>query len=240
MDREIRSVLLVDGSASVLFYVGMLLKRLEYRVATAQSAEDALRSMEGSLPSIVVADTILPGMSGTDLLRRIKNSPKMKSVPVVILTSRSDAGLKEECERLGCSGFLCKPVEPDALYRRLQAVSESIPRANIRIATSLKVVLRAAAPGGVERTECATEISEGGLFIRTPDPLPKDATLLVRVALPHREVSAKAVVRYSYAATAGSSKQPGMGMKFVEISDADRREIGDFIKEKLVGDIAPQ
>ncbi len=106
MNRESRTVLLVDGSASVLFYISMLLKRLEYKVATAQSAEDALRAMESALPAIVVTDTSLPGMSGTELLRRIKNAPPMKSVPVVILTSRSDAALKEECEKLGCSGFL--------------------------------------------------------------------------------------------------------------------------------------
>ena len=238
MDREARTILLVDGSASILFYLGMLLKRLEYRVATAQSAEDALRAMEDALPSIVVAETSLPGMSGTDLLKRIKDSPRMKDVPVVMLTSQNDAGLKDTCERLGCAGFLYKPLEPDMLYRRLQAVSESIPRANIRFATSLKVIVTEAA--GVPRTESVTEISEGGLFIRTLDARPKDELLLVRIFLPQREISAKAVVLYSFTETAGSPKEPGMGMKFVEISDTDRREIKNFIKEQLIGDIAPQ
>ncbi len=238
MDREIRSILIVDGSASMLFYIGMLLKRLQYKVTTVQSAEDALRSMEDALPSIVVTDIFLPGMSGTELLMRVKNSPRMKSVPVVILSSRSDAELKDECERLGSSGFLCKPVEPDVLYRRLQAVTESIPRANIRVAASLKVVVGAADMMDIERAESTTEISEGGLFVRTLNPRPKDTKLRVRISLPHREISAKAVVLYSFAPAAGSHKEPGMGMKFIEISDADRREIGSFIKNRLVGDIA--
>ena len=153
----------------------MMLKRLEYRVATAQSAEDALRAMEDALPSIVVAETSLPGMSGTDLLKRIKDSPRMKDMPVVMLTSQNDAGLRDTCERLGCAGFLYMPVEPDMLYRKLQTVSESMPRANIRLATSLKVIVTEDA--GVPRPESATEISEGGLFIRTLDPRPKGATL---------------------------------------------------------------
>ena len=179
-------------------------------------------------------------MSGTELLKRIKNSPRMKAVPVVMLTSQSDTGLKEACVRLGCSDFLCKPVEPDLLYRRLQAVSESIPRANIRLATSLKVIVEEETKrGGAQRTESATEISEGGLFIRTLDPRPKDETLRVSIFLPQREVSAKAVVLYSFTATDGSPKEPCMGMKFIEISDAGRKEIRDFIKERLVGDIAP-
>jgi CheY-like chemotaxis protein len=237
MNRETRSILLVDDSASILFYLGMLLKRLEYRVATAQSAEDALRAMDGFLPSIVVTETSLPGMSGTDLLKRIKNSPRMKTVPVVMLTSRSDPGLKNICEGLGCAGFLYKPVEPDMLYRRLQAVSESIPRANIRLATSLNVTVTEGT--GASQAGIATEISEGGLFIRALDPRPKDATLRVRIALPQKEIDAKAVVLYSSTAAAGPLKEPGMGMKFVEIADADRQEIRRFIKEKLVGDIAP-
>ncbi len=238
MDRETRSILLVDGSASILFYLGMLLKRLEYKVATAQNAEDALRAMEGSLPSIVVAEASLPGMSGIELLKRIKSSPRMKNVPVVMLTSRSDAGLKNTCEELGCAGFLYKPVEPDMLYRRLQAVSESIPRANIRLAASLRVIVTEGT--GVRRTETATEISEGGLFIRTSNVRPKGVTLRVRIVLPQREVDAKVVVLYSSTAAAEPLKEPGVGMKFVEIADADREAIRRFIKDRLVGDIVPK
>ncbi len=59
MDREIRIVLLIDGSASILFYLGMLLKRLEYRVETARIAEDALRMMDGALPSIAITEISL-------------------------------------------------------------------------------------------------------------------------------------------------------------------------------------
>jgi two-component system chemotaxis response regulator CheY len=236
MDRETRSILLVDGSASMLFYISMLLKRLEYRVATAQSAEDALRAMEKSVPSIVLAETALPGMSGTELLKRMKNSPRMKATPVVMLTAQSDPGLKDACERLGCAGFLYKPVEPDMLYRRLQEVSESIPRANIRLATSLSVIV--AEGTGAPRTGSASEISEGGFFLLTRELRPKGAMLQVRIVLPHKEVAAKAVVLYSSAA--GSSQEPGMGMKFVEITDPDREAIKRYINEKLVGDIAPQ
>ena len=64
MDREIRSILLVDSSASLLFYLAMLLKRLEYKVMTARSAEDALRMMEEHLPSIVLTEIMLPGCVG--------------------------------------------------------------------------------------------------------------------------------------------------------------------------------
>jgi two-component system chemotaxis response regulator CheY len=241
MDRETRTILLVDGSASIHFYLGLLLKRLEYKVVTAQSAEDALRMMESAVPSIVLSETSLLNMSGTDLLKHMKNSPKLKAVPVVMLTSGSDPALKDACARLGCAAYLFKPVEPDVLYRTLQAVSETIPRANIRLNTSLKVTVGdGSAARGDAGTDCAIAISEGGLYVRTIYPLTQNALTMVRIFLPRKEVTAKAVVLYSFAMAGGPYKEPGMGMKFVEISDTDRGEIRNFIKERLIGDIVPQ
>ena len=241
MDREIRSILVVDSSSSILFYLGMLLRRLEYEVATARSAEDALHATESAVPSIVLTETSLPSMSGVDLLKHMKNTPLLKTVPVVMLTSESDPELKDTCIRLGCAAYLFKPVEPDVLYRTLQSVSESIPRAYIRLNTSLKVIVGdGTVMGGSARIEYATALSEGGLYVRTHAPQPQNALAMVRIFLPKKEITAKAVVLYGFAGANGPYKEPGMGMKFVEISDADRREIRMFIKEQLIGDIAPQ
>lgn len=241
MDREIRSILIVDNSASILFYLGMLLRRLEYEVATARTAEDALRATESAVPSIMLMETSLPNMSGVDLLKHIKNSPLLKTVPVVMLTSESDPVLKDTCMRLGCAAYLFKPVEPDVLYRTLQSVSESIPRTHIRLNTSLKVIVgEGTVTGGAARIEYATALSEGGLYVRTHAPQPQNALAMVRIYLPKKEIVAKTVVLYSFAMAGGPYKEPGMGMKFVEISDADRSEIRNFIKEQLTGDIAPK
>jgi hypothetical protein len=59
----------------------------------------------------------------------------------------------------------------------------------------------------------------------------------VRLFLPGREIQAKAVVLYSYTAGAGPYKDPGMGMKFVEMSEQDRAAIKAYIREQLTGDI---
>jgi len=135
MDRAIRTILVVDCSTSMLLFLGLLLKRFEYRVATARSGEDALRLMEDSLPSVVLSDVALPVMSGVALLKHIKARPDCGALPVVMLTTEDDPGIKDTCLQLGCAAYLLKPVEPDLLYRTIQAVSESVPRANIRLRT---------------------------------------------------------------------------------------------------------
>jgi CheY-like chemotaxis protein len=239
MARETRTLLVVDSSATSLFYWGMLLKRLEYMVMPMRNAEAALRAMEGVVPALVVTDRVLSGMSGTELLQTMKRDPRLKDVPVVMLTAQEDREAQEACRRLGCAAWFSKAVEPDVLYRMLQSLSESTPRRNIRLNTSLKVVVGdGSVTGGAERTEYATAISEGGLYVRTQYPQPRNAQTPVRIHLESGIVRAKAVVLYSYAANEGPYGEPGMGIGFVEIDERDRAAIRAFIKEQLTKDIA--
>jgi PilZ domain len=92
--------------------------------------------------------------------------------------------------------------------------------------------------GGSARTEYASAISEGGLYVRTRYPQPQNALTPVRILLNGGEVRAKAVVLYSYAKSEGPYQEPGMGVKFTEISVQDQRLIRQFIKEQLTRDIA--
>jgi CheY-like chemotaxis protein len=239
MDREVRTILVVDCSTSMLFFLGLLLKRFEYRVVTARSGEDAIRLMDEFLPSVVLTDVALPAMSGVALLKHIKERSDCGALPVVILTTEDDPRIKDVCLQLGCAAYLLKPVEPDVLYRTIQAASESVPRVNIRLLTSLKVIVGdGSVLGGAARTEYATALSEGGLFISTRYPQPRNAVTPLRIIMNDREVTAKALVLYINDHGERPSMEPGMGMKFVQISDADRAVLRRFIREQLTHDIA--
>jgi len=218
----------------------MLLKRLEYRVVTLRSHEDALRTMEAEVPAAILVGSTLSEMSGADLIRKMKGTPTLRDVPAIMLSDREDQQAQDDCRRLGCAGWFSRDVEPDVLYRTIQSATESVPRQFIRLATSLRVVVGdGTAAGGAVRTESATALSEGGLFVRTRYPQPRNALTPVRIDLSGTEVRAKAVVLYSSAQGDGPTGEPGMGMKFVDISDRDRGMIRRFIKEQLVKDIAP-
>ena len=237
--REVRTILLVDNSATTLFYWGMLLKRLEYKVVSKRNVAEALKALESDRPAIVLTEVALSGTDGIALLKEIKGDPRFKDIPVVMLTSVTDPAVKAACERLGCAAWFGKDVEPDMLYQKLQALIESTPRQHIRLCTSIKVIVGdGTAMGGSTRTEYASAISEGGLYVRTQYPQPQNALTPVRIVLEGGEVRAKAVVLYSYAKNEGPYKEPGMGLKFVEISDRDRGLIRQFIKDNLIRGIA--
>ena len=239
MDIKTRTILVVDSSASMLFYLGLLLQRLEYRVVTARSGEDALRMMNESMPVIVLTEVALPAMSGVALLKQIKDSSASRELPVIMLTAEDDPEIKETCMRMGCAAYLHKPAVPDVLYRTIQTALEFTPRTNIRLRTSLKVVVGdGSIRGGAVRTENVTAISEGGLFIRTRYPQPRNAVIPLRILMSNREIVAIALVLYSYAQPEGPFNEPGMAMKFTPISDEDRALVRQFIREELTHDIA--
>jgi hypothetical protein len=125
-------------------------------------------------------------------------------------------------------------VEPASLYRAVQAATETTPRSNIRLVTSLEAVV-----GDADRSAQATKISEGGLYLRTPVLRPKDAVTPVRIFIKDHEIKATAVVLYSHAPEGGAAGEAGMALKFIEITDEDRKFLRGFIKEQLTSDILP-
>ncbi len=230
MRRDVSTILVVDGSASSLFSMVMLLRRLQYRVQTARSGREALQALAKSPPWVVVSDSVLPDMDGAGLLTAAKNGALLRRIPVVVLMVREDPALQAACSRLGCAAFLPKTCEPDELYRTLQALA-SAPRQHIRLSTSIRVIIGdGTAEGGAERAEVVTALSEGGLYVKTRYPQPKNTVTPLRFSLGDHEVRAKAVVLYSTA--------EGMGMKFTQITNGDRDQLRQYIKVQLTKDIA--
>lgn len=233
--RETRTVLIVDGSATMLCYHGILLKRLEYSVLTASSPEDALKIMGHTLPSLILTAISFPSMNGIDFIKAIKTRQDTKTIPVIVLTAEEDASVKAACLESGCLAYLIKPLDPRTLYRVFQTALEHTPRENIRINTTLKAVISLE---GEERIEYATAISEKGAYIRTLAPKARNAVIPVKIRIQDRDIRVKAVVLYTNTIEDGTFKEPGMGLKFVEIAESDQNYLRDFINAQLVSDIA--
>lgn len=233
-----KTVLLVDGSATLRYYYAILLKRLEFTVMVAESAEEALMLMENTVPSLILTDIALPKMSGIDFINTVKISDRIKQVPVIVLADHDDTALRSASLAMGCIDFLVKRVDPGHLYRSIQSALVRTPREHIRLSVPLKVVVGdGTSQGGAERTEFSTTISEGGIYLRTLFPRPKNSSTLLRIHIRDRSIKTKATVVHSRSMEGGVFREPGMGMQFVEITPEDRTFIRHFIKEQLTSDI---
>ena len=239
MENVQRQVLVVDSSASHLFYMAMLLKKMGYRVRTATTAENALQLIADSAPSLVITDTALAPMTGLNLLKTMKRSASLKPIPVFMHTDQTEIAVRDACTLAGCTGYFVKPVAPDFLYRAMQAATEAAPRKTIRIETLLKARVTGG-PGGDSgmRTEEVTSLSEGGLYIQSSLPEPVKNVISLTLFIGAREIKARAVVLYSSAKAGGPHKTPGMGVRFEDISAEDKAVIAGFIKEQVTKELS--
>lgn len=98
---------------------------------TARTGSDALDWLnqrgeyaDAPMPSIVLLDLNLPATSGHDVLREIKSTPKLRRIPVVVLTSSQAAADLEEAYEQHANACLIKPVDPDAFADRLETFTD--------------------------------------------------------------------------------------------------------------------
>jgi CheY-like chemotaxis protein len=240
-DRKKSFAILVDGYVRDLFTTGMILQRLDYDVYITNTAEDALKVIDAALPALVITELSLPQMSGLEMLVRMRHDPRTKNIPIMIHTSLDDPNREKMCRASGCAAFLKKPADPGALYSVIQQATEVTPRKHIRLRTLLPVrVGGLTATGTTVSTEYVSELSENGLFVCTLSPRPVNAVFPVTLMIHSIPVKLKAMVLRTVVMNSGLFEEPGMAMKFVEISPTDRELLRNFIKGQIMRDIPTQ
>jgi CheY-like chemotaxis protein len=229
-DRKNRFLLAVDSSSDDLFYTSMLLQRFAYDVCTAKDVSEAMDFMTVATPALVVADVTEEGTNGPELLRRMREIPRLSAIPVILLSRSADVSVEQQCRLAGCTAYLRKPVQAEALFRAVQEAVEPMPRKNIRIAVSLRARLGADA---ASPPVYATMLSEYGMFMRTLDLRPVNTHLAVTLEISGKAIFIDTLVLYSFSFGEGPLKEPGMGLKFATISPEDADFIRSFIRGQL-------
>jgi adenylate cyclase len=108
-------ILVVDDIADMRELVGRTLARHGYRLASASSGDGALDAARRNKPDLVVTDWMMPGMNGPDLITAMRKDAGLASVPVVLLTARSDEESKLAGTEIGADAFLGKPFNEQEL-----------------------------------------------------------------------------------------------------------------------------
>jgi len=232
-----RFAVVVDGDTNDLVYAAILLQRFEFQACTSRSAAEALEMTAVMPPVLVVVSQEVQDMSGYDLVLRLRLDPRTSEVPVIVLTNAGDFLMAQRFREAGVAACLDKPVQVETLYTAVQA-AVSKPRKNLRISTVLPVTVN-----GVLLTssagECATVISEHGMYIRTLKPAAKGARVAITILIKNRIVPVETVVLYTYGHLQGLFKEPGMGLEFVRIAPEDRELIRQYIHEEITQGVAP-
>jgi len=114
-------VLYVDDNDDNLYMLKMRLELLgDFEVITAEDGEKGCEMVCTERPDIVLMDLEMPGISGWEAAKRIKNNPETRDIPVLALSAHALAGEREKALAAGCDEFDTKPVEFDRLVAKLR------------------------------------------------------------------------------------------------------------------------
>jgi AmiR/NasT family two-component response regulator len=113
-----RSVLVVDDDRLVLATLAKGLRQAGYDIHQAVSAEDALRVLDESVPDIAILDVSMPGMSGIELAKILR---ERSAVPFLFLSAYGDAEIIRQAAESGAVGYLVKPVDTSQIVPSIEA-----------------------------------------------------------------------------------------------------------------------
>jgi two-component system chemotaxis response regulator CheY len=118
-----RTILIVDDSATMLMSVKTTLEMNGFSVETATDGVQALGKLKGGMkPDLIITDINMPNMGGVDLIRNTRTLPGFRFLPILTLTTESQAAKREEGKKAGATGWLVKPVLGPDLIRVIKQV----------------------------------------------------------------------------------------------------------------------
>jgi two-component system chemotaxis response regulator CheY len=118
-----KTIMIVDDSASLRQVVSIALKGAGYDVIEACDGKDALTKLNGQKIHLIISDVNMPNMDGISLVKEVKQLPAYKFTPVIMLTTESQEGKKQEGQAAGAKAWVVKPFQPQQM---LAAVSKLV------------------------------------------------------------------------------------------------------------------
>ena len=116
------NILIVEDESSILELISLNLHQAGFNPIRAINAEYADSLVKETLPDLIVLDWMLPGMDGIEFAKRLRANSATKSIPIIMLTAKSDEENKIEGLNVGADDYLTKPFSPRELIARIKAL----------------------------------------------------------------------------------------------------------------------
>jgi two-component system, cell cycle sensor histidine kinase and response regulator CckA len=116
-------ILVVDDEPDLLLFLTFLMKRAGYDVIGASTGEESIRKVKEERPDLILLDVVLPDLDGFEICRRIRSDSETKDTFIIILSARrTTVNNQVEGLQAGADGYMTKPVDPDELLARVNAM----------------------------------------------------------------------------------------------------------------------
>jgi len=113
-------ILVAEDEPAILESLDFILGRCGWTVNSVRDGEAALEAMRRSKPRLLLLDIMLPKRSGLDVLKTIRSEPRLKDIPVLILTARGQQHDRQLALELQADSFVTKPYANDEVIREVR------------------------------------------------------------------------------------------------------------------------
>ncbi len=113
-------VLIADDNPQILELLEAYLEPLDVRVSLAADGEATLAAIERNEPDLILLDIMMPKRSGFEVCRLLKDDPRYRDIPIIMITALNEVGDWERARECGADDFLSKPVNKIELLARVQ------------------------------------------------------------------------------------------------------------------------
>jgi two-component system, chemotaxis family, chemotaxis protein CheY len=115
-------ILIVDDSESIRELVGSSLRENGFEVFVGTNGRDACQQLETTKVDLIITDLNMPEMDGLMLVRAVRKDPRNRFLPILILTTESEAKKRERAKSEGATGWIVKPFDKERLLKIINKV----------------------------------------------------------------------------------------------------------------------
>ena len=119
-----KKVLVVDDSAAIRQSIAYVLQQGGYEVVEANDGLDGLSALSGmDAADLIITDVNMPNLDGIGFIRKVRENPKYKFIPIIVLTTESQGSKMTEGKEAGATGWIVKPFSADKLLGVVKKVA---------------------------------------------------------------------------------------------------------------------
>jgi len=122
MEIKTKKILIIDDDSRNIFALSAVLRAKKFTCLSANSAKQGFDILaEDKSIAVVLMDMMMPDMDGYQAMKKMKEDPEMKNIPVIAVTAQAMVGDRERCLAAGAAGYISKPVNVDELMKQLNS-----------------------------------------------------------------------------------------------------------------------
>lgn len=138
-EQSPKKILVVDDEADITSLLGYNLRAKGFTVETLNDPNQSIGLARSFLPDLVILDVMMPDLNGIQICRMLRADPKLKAVPVIFLTAKTEEADRIQGFEVGADDYVCKPFSPKELVMRVQSVLRRTGEAEPAAAKRLQI-----------------------------------------------------------------------------------------------------